>query len=115
MEKQTFLNLLKKKEFVDRVSYAISGQERISVANVDYQVWVKNDKPDYYVEVLKITYNGGAYAIRSVFATSQSAIFKEIGDLIEGGYYRENRGYDEMVISRKYTQIIGNDITTKKI
>lgn len=106
MEAQRKLNLLAKKDFVDRVSYAIIGQPRIAVTNIEYQAWEKKDNPNCYLEFIKITYEGGAYTIRSVFATSQPYIFREIGDLIEGGYYAEINKYNEMVESGEFTQVI---------
>ena len=106
MDNERKLNLLAKKDFVDRVAYAIAGQPRISIAAIEYQVWEKKDNPNCYLELLKIIYDGGAYTIRSVLGTSQSGIFKEIGDLINGGYYAEVKTYNEMVESGKYEQII---------
>ena len=104
MEKERLVALLKKQMFVDRVAYAICGQDRIPVEEIHYEVW---EHPDgWYEEWLKIVYKGGAHAIRSVNATSELGIFEEIGKLAGGGYYSENFYYKELTESGTLTQIL---------
>lgn len=98
--------LLEKKNFVDRVAYAICGQHRIAYSEIHYEVWQDNEIDDNYFEVLRVVYDGGAEAIRTVLGDSESAIFEEIARLIYGGYYDEVRSYRELVASGHFTQII---------
>ena len=110
MENQTILNLLKKKDFVDRVSYAISGQPRISIVKIEYEVYEDaNNNNNYYDEFVKVTYDGGAIAIRTVTGTSLSGIFRDIAKMIDGGYYDEVKYYADYIKSGKYVQVIGNN------
>lgn len=106
MEDQKMLCLISKKQFVDRVALAICGQPRISIEKIDYEVWEFKSNPSYYDEILKITYTGGAIAIRSVGGDSPSAIFREIANMIDGGYYKEVQAYQEMLESNSFTQIL---------
>ena len=104
MEQQKIVALLKKQMFVDRVAYAICGQNRIPIQEIHYEVWEYQNGD--YEEWLKIIYNGGAHAIRSVSATSELGIFEEIGKLANGGYYVENSYYKELTESGKLVKII---------
>ena len=106
MKNELFLELVAKKNFTDKVGYAISGHPRISVDKIDYEVWCSPLNENDYVEILKITYSGGAIAIRNVSGDSEGAIFQEISKMLFGGYYDEVIWYREMSQSQKYTQII---------
>lgn len=108
MKNTTKTNLINKKLFVERVSFAIAGQGRLSVQKVEYEVWdYKNSQEDFsYTEVLKITFNGGAYLIRNVTGDSEGMIFQEIGNYIFGGYYDEVRWYQEMTASDEFMQVL---------
>ena len=104
MEQEKIVALLKKQMFVDRVAYAICGQDRIPVSEIHYEVW---EHPDgCYEEWRKIVYEGGAHAIRSVIGTSELGIFEEIGRLAGGGYYAENFHYKELTESGKLVKIL---------
>ena len=104
MEQEKIVALLKKQMFVDRVAYAICGQDRSPVEEIHYEVW---EHPDgWYEEWLKIVYKGGAHAIRSVNATSELGIFEEIGKLAGGGYYAENSYYKELTESGKLVKVL---------
>ena len=105
MEQQKLVNLLKKKMFVDRVACAICGQNRIAVEKLTYEVY-ETKTGSSYEEFIKVVYKGGAIAVRTVFATSEPYIFKEIAKLIEGGYYDEVRWYTELTQSKDYVKII---------
>ena len=106
MEEKRLTSLLAKKNFVNRVAYAICGQHRIAYSEIHYEVWQDNEMDDNYFEVLRVVYDGGAEAIRTVLGDSESAIFEEIAKLIYGGYYDEVRAYRELVASGHFTQII---------
>lgn len=99
MDEETMTCCALKKNFIDRVSYAISGQHRISVMNVDYQVF--ETKEGYAKEYLVVTYKGGAIAARNVNGDSQSAMFREIAKMIDGGYYAEVEDYRKVESSCK--------------
>ena len=105
MNKITLDMLKRKKKFVDRVSHAISGQERIAITDIKYEVY-ESIAQKYYDEYIKITYDGGAIAARTVTGSSESCIFQEIAKMINGGYYDEVKRYREISTSSKYKKII---------
>ena len=43
----------------------------------------------YYQEYLVITYDGGALGVRSCNGNSFTAIFEELAEMLDGGYYDE--------------------------
>ena len=43
----------------------------------------------YYQEYLVITYDGGALGVRSCNGDSFAAIFEELAEMLDGGYYDE--------------------------
>ncbi len=106
MNQEKLKILLNKKNFVDRVAYAICGQHRIAYNEIHYEVWQDNEMEDNYFEVLRVVYDGGAEAIRTVLGDSEPAIFEEIAKLIYGGYYDEVHAYKELVAGGHFTQII---------
>lgn len=88
-----------KKAFVDNVSKAFqSAITRTGVLAVDYEVYCKVIGPDltHFVEYLVITFVGGGKSVRSVNGNSYNANFREIGNLIDGGYYDEVRDYEAL-------------------
>ena len=106
MEEKRLASLIAKKNFVDRVAYAICGQPRIAIEKLTYEVWVDVDNNDNYFEIIKIIYNGGAMTIRTVLGDSESAIFEEVAKLIYGGYYDEVRSYRELTTEGHFARII---------
>lgn len=105
MEQEKLNHLKEKKTFVERVAHAICGQDRISVTELTYEVY-ESRTGNRYEELIKVTYDGGAIAVRSVFATSTPYIFKEIANLIDGGYYSEVKWYKELTQSEDYVKIL---------
>ena len=86
--------LLLKKQFVDKISRAIMfdcGQ----VASVRYEAWV-SEKDSEPQEFVIITFYGGAISVRNVHMNSHSAILREIGRLVDGGYYEEVKYYNSL-------------------
>lgn len=90
----------KKKLFVDRVSYAISGDWNISnVTGIRYEVFQSKTHPDIYQEYIIMAYRGGAAGARTVNGNSHSAILREISKLTDGGYYIEMEDYKKFIDS----------------
>lgn len=88
------LSLLKKQEFVDRINYAISGQPRIAVTNVKLDIWY--NEFGYSEETMVVTFEGGACGVRNCHCNSNSANFRAIADMVDGGCYDELQRYEEM-------------------
>lgn len=88
-----------KRDFVAKINDAFAIRPAgSSVASVEYEVYHKkiNDVMDYYQEYLVVTFSGGAISVRVANGNSNTANFREIGKLIDGGYYSEVRDYNEL-------------------
>lgn len=87
-----------KKLFIDNISRALE-VSNTTVMSVDYEVLTKyNDlfKTDVYYEFAVVTFVGGAKSVKSISGNSDSANFRAIGALIDGGYYDEVRYYESL-------------------
>ena len=85
-----------KKDFIENLNKAFQTFPKGStVASVAYEVYAKkvNEDVTYYQEYLVVTFFGGAKAVRNANGNSNLANFKELGKLVEGGYYDEVKGY----------------------
>lgn len=97
------LCLIYKQLFVDKLSYAISnncGQ----VINIRYEAYESEDS-DEPQEFIVITFKGGAISVRNVHMNSHSAILREIGRLVDGGYYDEVDYYNKLQLDPKWKNI----------
>ena len=98
------MNELKlKKEFVDALNTAFQVRPRThSVVKVELEVYSKVINNEYvtnhtyYQEYLVVTFSGGAKSVRNANANSNTANFREIGKLIDGGYYDEVEAYNKL-------------------
>ena len=92
-----------KKGFVEKVSQAIVGNVP-SIEKVEYEKYHRADK-DWTQEYIVVYYTGGAIGVRTVNATSCSAIFQELGKLLCGGYYEEVEDRERFVNSPEWTRV----------
>ncbi len=89
-----------KKAFINGVNAAFQvGPKNHSVESVKYEVYSKQINNEYvtnhtyYREFLVVTFAGGAISVRTVTGNSSTANFREVGKLIDGGYYSEVEDY----------------------
>lgn len=92
-----------KKKFVEKVSEAIVGNVP-SIEKVEYEKYYRMDK-GWTQEYIVVYYTGGAIGVRTVNATSCSAIFQEIGKLLCGGYYEELKDREHFIESPEWTRV----------
>lgn len=89
----------RKKSFIDNISKALMLSDN-TVMKAEYEVYSKYN-PDYdatyYAEFVVVTFIGGAKSVKTVNGNSDSANFRAIGTLIDGGYYDENNYYESVV------------------
>ena len=87
-----------KKAFIDKLSEALE-ISTTTVKSVDYEVYQKELDQDttYFEELIIVTFVGGAISVSSANGNSDSANFKEIARLIDGGYYDEVRFYENLL------------------
>lgn len=85
-----------KKLFIDHISKVFEDKYlQSNVARVDYEVYSKVVDPEttYYTEFVVVTFTGGGKSVRVISGNSNNANFREIGKLIDGGYYDELEFY----------------------
>lgn len=71
-----------------------------TVADITYEVWTKKtDHGQFFEEFVVVHFVGGAKSYRTVNGNSNSANFRAIGALIDGGNYEEERWYDSLKTS----------------
>jgi hypothetical protein len=70
-----------------------------NVERVDYEVYSKLS-PDghdtWYTEFAVVTFVGGGKSVRVISGNSNNTNFREIGKLIDGGYYDELAFYQRV-------------------
>lgn len=95
-----------KKLFIDNVSKVFEiASLQSNVAKVSYEVYMKqiDDETMYYSEFVVVTFQGGGKSVRIISGNSNNATFREIGKLIDGGYYDELEYYNK--IRTTYTKV----------
>jgi hypothetical protein len=96
-----------KRAFVRKLAEAFQTEvTKTGVLDVDYEVYCKEVNPEvlYFSEYLVVTFVGGGKSVRSANGNSHNANFREIGKLIDGGYYDEVRDY-ETIRDRGFTKV----------
>lgn len=89
-----------KKLFIDHISKVFEDEYlKSNVEKVDYEVYSKLS-PDghdtWYTEFVVVTFVGGGKSVRNINGNSNNANFREIGKLIDGGYYDEIPYYEQV-------------------
>lgn len=88
-----------KRTFIKNISMAFEAKpSKTTVTSVDYEVYRKDINEDitYFAEYIIVNFFGGAKSVRTVNGNSNSANFRAIGELIDGGYYDEVREYETL-------------------
>lgn len=89
-----------KKAFINDISKAFENKpSKTSVTSVEYEVYRKDITEDriYFAEYIIVNFFGGGKCVRNVNGNSNSANFRAVGELIDGGYYDEVRDYETIV------------------
>ena len=99
-----------KKRFINHVSKVFEDEYLMSnVTKVEYEVYERVSKMDneslYYSEFVIVTFTSGAKSVRNVSGNSNNACFREIGQLIDGGYYDEVEYYNKVKESGKLLEV----------
>jgi hypothetical protein len=89
-----------KKQFINHISKVFEDEYLMSnVERVDYEVYSKLS-PDghdtWYTEFAVVTFVGGGKSVRVISGNSNNTNFREIGKLIDGGYYDEVEYYEKV-------------------
>lgn len=106
------INMLKeKKAFIDALNMAFQVRPRKqSVRSVAYEVFSKEINNEfvtdylYLQEYLVVTFDGGGISVCSANGNSNTANFRELGKLLDGGYYDEVELYNTME-ERGFTKV----------
>lgn len=92
-----------KKAFIDNISKAFEARPRVSaVDSVEYEVYykkidVKGITHDHFVEYIIVNFFGDGKSVKIVSGNSNTANFRAVGSMIDGGYYDEVRDYETLV------------------
>jgi hypothetical protein len=92
-----------KKAFIDGLSRVFEAKPAGSVVEtIEYEVYHKEvahdeDTCHHYVEFVVITFIGGGKSAKVVTGNSNTANFRALGPMLDGGYYDENSYYDSMI------------------
>lgn len=84
-----------KEEFIKNIGKVIAEDGHMDVQEVRYEVY--NHKEWGTQEYLIVVFRGGAISVRNANINSNSANFRELGQLLDGGYYSEVKDYREIV------------------
>ena len=98
-----------KKRFIDHISKVFEDESLMSnVTKVEYEVYSKLS-PDgnntWYTEFAVVTFTGGGKSVRIISGNSNNANFREIGKLIDGGYYDEVEFYNNVKESSTFVEV----------
>lgn len=88
-----------KKTFIKNISKAFeAGPAGSTVTSIDYEVYSLELKDDitYYKEYIIVTFKGGSISVRTVNGNSNTANFRAIGTMLDGGYYDEVFTYENI-------------------
>ena len=109
-----------KKAFIDNVSKAFAKNlSKSSVTSLEYEVYhrkvtINGEERDHYVEYVVVNFVGGGKCVRFVSGNSNTANFRVIGEMLDGGYYDEIPTYNGLkdngfkyVILKPYTDRLG--------
>jgi hypothetical protein len=100
-----------KKTFIETVSKAFEKNlSKSSVTSIEYEVYhrkitIDGEERDHYVEYVVVNFIGGGKCVRLVSGNSNTANFRAIGGLLEGGYYDEVPDYNSLK-ERGFTYVI---------
>lgn len=88
----------KKKAFINKISAVFETTHSTTVESVSYEVYQKEISPDttYFTEYVIVNYIGGGKSVRIVNGNSDTANFRAIGTLLDGGYYDELPDYETL-------------------
>lgn len=98
-----------KKLFIDHISKVFEDEYLMSnVERVDYEVYstLSPDGHDtWYTEFVVVTFTSGAISVRNISGNSNNANFREIGKLIDGGYYDEIEYYKKVKENSTFVEV----------
>jgi hypothetical protein len=107
-----------KKEFIDGLSRVFeAGNSNTSVTSVDYEVYRKDIDEDriHFTEYLVVNYFGGGKSVRNINGNSNSTNFRELGKLLDGGYYEELKDYESLATSGYFLVTFQNNLMLEKL
>lgn len=95
LELDHFVELTEKKAFLNHIGVIIAQESRTGVTDVTLEVW--EHESGSIQEIMKVNFFGGGFGIRNVNMNSNSANFRELGKMLDGGCYEEVGWYEQFV------------------
>ena len=98
-----------KKLFIDSISKVFEIEFLNSnVKKVEYEVYSQTSQISdtvFYAEFVVVTFTSGAISVRNISGNSNNANFREIGKLIDGGYYDEIEYYKKVKENSTFVEV----------
>ena len=88
-----------KKAFIESISKAFAKNlSKSSVTSVEYEVYRKDldEERVHFVEYVVVNFIGGSKCVRFVNGNSNTANFRAVGDMLDGGYYNDMPNYNAL-------------------
>lgn len=97
------IELKRKVNFVKEIEKVVVGACH-GIEGVRYEVYARDDN-QWVREWIVIQFKGGAILTRNSNGNSLTAILREIGNYIDGGYYDEVQAYEAMANNSLWKRI----------
>jgi hypothetical protein len=93
-----------KVRFVNELSKAIT-PFKTGIKSIEYKVFKNKQYEDWYQEFLVVNYDGGASSVRNCNGNSFSAIFEELAQYLDSGYYLEVQDLQDYKIDPNWIEV----------
>ena len=88
-----------KKAFIENINNVFQTKPKgSSVTSVEYEVYCRNMNEGIvsFIEYLVVNFKGGGRCVIDVSGNSNTAYFRVLGTLLDGGYYEEIYKYESL-------------------
>ena len=99
-----YRDILDKYKFVHELGKVLTCMPRQGIVDVRYEYWINRNSP-WHQETVIVEFRNGVFEVRNVNGDSLSAIFREIGTLLNGGHYDEVELYNDMIATGDWEKL----------
>lgn len=92
-------DILEKNILVTSIGRILAEFPRNRIVGARYEYWTHKTHQSWHRENVVLEFRSGAIEVRNVTGNSVNAVYRSIGQLLDGGYYDEVDDYNEMVAS----------------
>ena len=98
-------DILEKNILATSIGRILEAFPRNHIVGVRYEYWTHKTHQSWHQEKIVVEFRSGAIEVRNVNGNSVNAVYRSIGQLLDGGYYDEVDGYNEMVASGAWEKL----------